>query len=250
MKRYGQLLETEARRLGRDGRARVAVRRASNQASRPAHGVPVAPTEIIEGAIESSLTLLGSEDITIERNFTPNPPTVVGDAAALRSAIQNLIANAVKYGGSDRWVGIQVEHGRQRRRPEVWITISDHGDGIPASELPHIFDPFYRGADAVARQVHGNGLGPLPRQTNRCRPRRPRDGDDQGRGRQFVYDCLAIGRTRSAGDRRCQSVADDAFVACTQRPRTHRTRVSSNSPGRGRTRPRVDAHRSTHGRGL
>jgi signal transduction histidine kinase len=41
----------------------------------------------------------------------------------------------------------------------VWITISDHGAGIPASELPHIFDPFYRGADAVARQVHGNGLG-------------------------------------------------------------------------------------------
>jgi signal transduction histidine kinase len=41
----------------------------------------------------------------------------------------------------------------------VWITVSDHGNGIPASELPHIFDPFYRGADAVARQVHGNGLG-------------------------------------------------------------------------------------------
>jgi signal transduction histidine kinase len=105
------------------------------------------------------LTLLGSEEITIERNFIPNPPAVVGDAAALRSAIQNLIANAVKYGGRDRWVGIRVEHGRQRRRPEVWITISDHGAGIPASELPHIFDPFYRGADAVARQVHGNGLG-------------------------------------------------------------------------------------------
>ena len=31
--------------------------------------------------------------------------------------------------------------------------------GIPASELPHIFEPFYRGADAQARQVHGNGLG-------------------------------------------------------------------------------------------
>ena len=39
------------------------------------------------------------------------------------------------------------------------ITVSDHGAGIPASELPHIFDPFYRGTDAVERQVHGNGLG-------------------------------------------------------------------------------------------
>jgi len=158
VKRYGQLLETEARRLG-EMVERVLQYAGIESGLATGARVPVAPTEIIEGAIESSLTLLGSEDITIERNFIPNPPTVVGDAAALRSAIQNLIANAVKYGGGDRWVGIRVEHGRQRRRPEVWITISDHGGGIPASELPHIFDPFYRGADAVARQVHGNGLG-------------------------------------------------------------------------------------------
>jgi len=158
VKRYGQLLETEARRLG-EMVERVLQYAGIESGLATGARVPVAPTEVIEGAIESSLTLLGSEDITIERNFIPNPPTVVGDAAALRSAIQNLIANAVKYGGGDRWVGIRVEHGRQRRRPEVWITISDHGSGIPASELPHIFDPFYRGADAVARQVHGNGLG-------------------------------------------------------------------------------------------
>jgi len=158
VKRYGQLLETEARRLG-EMVERVLQYAGIESGLATGARVPVAPTEVIEGAIESSLTLLGSEDITIERNFIPNPPTVVGDAAALRSAIQNLIANAVKYGGGDRWVGIRVEHGRQRRRPEVWITISDHGGGIPASELPHIFDPFYRGADAVARQVHGNGLG-------------------------------------------------------------------------------------------
>ena len=158
VKRYGQLLETEARRLG-EMVERVLQYAGIESGLATGARVPVAPTEIIEGAIESSLTLLGSEDITIERNFIPNPPTVVGDAAALRSALQNLIANAVKYGGNDRWVGIRVDHGRQRRRPEVWITISDHGSGIPASELPHIFDPFYRGADAVARQVHGNGLG-------------------------------------------------------------------------------------------
>ena len=44
-------------------------------------------------------------------------------------------------------------------RSEVRITVSDHGPGIPANELPHIFDPFYRGADALAQQIHGNGLG-------------------------------------------------------------------------------------------
>jgi signal transduction histidine kinase len=56
-------------------------------------------------------------------------------------------------------VGIKAEHATDRRHSEVRITISDHGPGIPAEDLPHIFDPFYRGADAVARQVHGSGLG-------------------------------------------------------------------------------------------
>jgi len=88
----------------------------------------------------------------------PNLPRVAGDAAALRSAVQNLLANAVKYGGADRWVGIRAEKS-SRRPPEVRITIEDHGPGIPGHELPHIFEPFYRGGDAVARQVRGNGLG-------------------------------------------------------------------------------------------
>jgi signal transduction histidine kinase len=41
----------------------------------------------------------------------------------------------------------------------VRISVSDHGPGIPAEDLPRIFDPFYRGGDAMARQIHGNGLG-------------------------------------------------------------------------------------------
>jgi len=158
VKRYGQLLETEARRLG-EMVERVLQYAGIESGMATGARVPLAPAEIIEGAIESSVTLLGPEDVTIEREFATNLPTVIGDAAALRSAVQNLIANAAKYGGRDRWIGIKTEHRRHRRRPEVWITVSDHGAGIPASELPHIFDPFYRGADAVARQVHGNGLG-------------------------------------------------------------------------------------------
>jgi signal transduction histidine kinase len=158
VKRYGQLLETEARRLG-EMVERVLQYAGIESGLATGARVPLAPTEVIEGAIESSLTLLEPAHVVIERDFIPNPPTIVGDAAALRSAVQNLIANAVKYGGRDKWVGIKIEHGRQRRRPEVWITVSDHGSGIPAEELPHIFDPFYRGADALARQVHGNGLG-------------------------------------------------------------------------------------------
>jgi signal transduction histidine kinase len=158
VKRYGNLLETEARRLGE--MVERVLQYAGIEAGLAAGArVSLAPSEIIEGAIESSLPMLDPERITVEREFAPNLPTVLGDGIALRSAVQNLIANAAKYGGRDRWIGIKTEQAQHRRRSEVRITVSDHGAGIPAAELPHIFDPFYRGADAVARQIHGNGLG-------------------------------------------------------------------------------------------
>jgi signal transduction histidine kinase len=118
---------------------------------------PVAPAEIIDAAIDTALAAAGGA-LTMQRDIAPDLPNVVGDAGALRSALQNLIANAVKYGGADRWVGVRAER-LNGRHPEICITVSDHGAGIPAADLPHIFEPFYRGSDAVAGQVHGNGLG-------------------------------------------------------------------------------------------
>jgi signal transduction histidine kinase len=158
VKRYGQMIEGEARRLGE------MVERVLQYAgidSGLGYGTrsPLAPQEIVESAIGNVLPMLGPDKITIERQIPEGLPPVLGDAAALRSAVQNLVANAVKYGGTDRWVGIKAEHVREGRTPEVRITVSDHGPGIPANELPHIFDPFFRGGDAMAQQIHGNGLG-------------------------------------------------------------------------------------------
>jgi signal transduction histidine kinase len=115
--------------------------------------------EIIESAVDSSLPMLGPDAVHVQREIPEELPAVLGDAAALRSVVQNLFMNAVKYGGPDRWVGIKAEHLRDGRSHRVRITVSDHGPGIPANELPHIFDPFYRGGEATAKQIHGNGLG-------------------------------------------------------------------------------------------
>ena len=158
VKRYGLMIEGESRRLG-EMIERVLQYAGIESGLGYGAKVPLAPAEIIQSAIDSALPLLGPETVNVERQIAEPLPLVIGDAAALRSAVQNLVANAVKYGGPDRWVGIRVEHARGHRRPEVRITVSDHGGGIPAADLPHIFDPFYRGADAMARQVHGNGLG-------------------------------------------------------------------------------------------
>ena len=157
VKRYGVTIETQARRLGE--MVERVLQYAGIESGRAVAARSLLDVEeIIESAIEGATPVAGS-GIVLERHVASALPPVVGDSAALRSAIQNLVANALKYGGSDRWVGIRVTQERERRHSVVRITISDHGPGIPASELPHIFEPFYRGADAVNRQVEGSGLG-------------------------------------------------------------------------------------------
>ena len=158
VKRYGKMIEAEARRLGE------MVERVLQYAgieSGLGYGArsPLSPTEIIESAVDSALPLLGPDVVNVQRDVPESLPPVLGDAAALRSVIQNLFMNAVKYGGSDRWVGIKAEQVRDGRAGRVRITVSDHGPGIPDNELPRIFDPFYRGDEAMSKQIHGNGLG-------------------------------------------------------------------------------------------
>ena len=74
---------------------------------------------------------------------------MTGVPARLERAVGNLIDNAVKYSPPDEPVEIAL-HGED-------LTVRDHGPGITAEDLPHIFDRFYRGADA--RGHPGSGLG-------------------------------------------------------------------------------------------
>ena len=156
IKRYGQTIETESRRLG-EMVERVLQYAGIASGLGAGARVPLNPGELIDAAIASETQVLGP--VNVQRMIEPDLPPVLGDARALQSVVQNLLANAVKYGGVDGWVGIRAERASRGRRVEVRITIEDHGPGIPSEELPHIFEPFYRGAHAISRQVHGNGLG-------------------------------------------------------------------------------------------
>jgi two-component system sensor histidine kinase MprB len=77
------------------------------------------------------------------------PTLVTGVPARLERAVGNLLDNAVKYGAPGEPVEVRLT-GEE-------LTVRDHGPGISAGDLPHIFDRFYRGADARGRP--GSGLG-------------------------------------------------------------------------------------------
>lgn len=82
-------------------------------------------------------------------------PTVVGDRAALASALQNLVDNAAKYSEDDKWLGLRA----RARDGRIEIVVSDHGIGIPAAERDRVFEPYYRVADDRVAQRKGSGLG-------------------------------------------------------------------------------------------
>jgi signal transduction histidine kinase len=208
VKRYGQMLEAESRRLG-EMVERVLQYAGIESGLGLGTRAALAPAEIIDSAVETAMPLIGPEEVQIHRDIAPDLPPVIADAPALRSAIQNLVANAVKYGGRDRWVGIRAQHVRERRRSEVWITVSDHGPGIPTAELPHIFEPFYRGADALEKQIHGNGLGlSLVRRIVTAHGGRVSVSTKPGAGSAFTI-VLPVAQA----DARASAVADSAMQA-------------------------------------
>ena len=84
---------------------------------------------------------------------------VWGNAELLRSAIENVIRNAVRYSEPGTAVNVCMQCESISGRPSVRLSIRDHGPGVPESELQKIFQPFYRVATARDRQSGGTGLG-------------------------------------------------------------------------------------------
>lgn len=75
------------------------------------------------------------------------------DVEKLRHALQTLLENAIKYAGRSKRIHLSAK----RERRTILIMVKNDGEPIPASDLPHLFERFYR-ADA-SRSGHGYGLG-------------------------------------------------------------------------------------------
>lgn len=80
------------------------------------------------------------------------------DALRLRRVLDNLLANAIKYSPGGGRIDLGVR--REERAGAEWavLTVQDEGVGIPAADVPHVFERFRRGSN-VARQIAGTGIG-------------------------------------------------------------------------------------------
>lgn len=92
---------------------------------------------------------------TIETDFPPEFPTVMGDERRLTQVLNNLVSNAIKY--SPDGGGITI---RGAVHPEhVTVSVCDEGIGIPARDQHRIFHKFSRLDNALSRKTEGTGLG-------------------------------------------------------------------------------------------
>lgn len=81
--------------------------------------------------------------------------TVNGSRELLRRAIENIVRNAAQYTAEHTRVEIVLSVGEK----EAEIKVIDFGPGVPERDLPHLFEPFYRVAEARERQSGGVGIG-------------------------------------------------------------------------------------------
>jgi len=120
---------------------------------------PVNMNSVIDRAIAGSADALKDAGMILELHVDDHLPPVPGDAAALQQALQNLIENAVKYGRDGGWMEVCALTCEMSGGPGVEIAVKDRGQGLSAADLEMVFVPFFRGAHAIADQIHGTGLG-------------------------------------------------------------------------------------------
>jgi len=153
VKRYGSLVETEGRRLG------AMVERVLDFAGiSSGNGLSrgdVDLSSVVAEAVRGLDADAHDRGVTIAVHDAPDAPHLMGDGDALRSAVQNVVGNAVKY--SPR--GATVDVATEIQDSTVRIRVADRGLGIDAEDLPHIFKPFYRGRRAIGAEVRGSGVG-------------------------------------------------------------------------------------------
>jgi signal transduction histidine kinase len=102
----------------------------------------------------SAAALAQDNQLSLHTEFPENLPPVQANAAALREVWSNLLDNALKYTPAGGEIHVRVSATPQ----QVMVRISDNGPGIPAQDIPHLFERRYRGVQAQT-EIPGTGLG-------------------------------------------------------------------------------------------
>jgi PAS domain S-box-containing protein len=110
----------------------------------------MAPDEVVRAAIETLTPLAIAKSITLSRKLPPELPEVYADPVRITQVLSNLIGNAVKFTPEGGVVTVETKHDANF----VVFKVRDNGAGIPADELPNVFDRFWQ-----SRRTNRSGAG-------------------------------------------------------------------------------------------
>ena len=182
--RYGNLIKGEGRKLSAMVE-QILEFAGANSGKRKYNFRETDISSTVANAVDECRSLLESEGFTLDTDLAASLPSINADPAALNRAIQNLIANSVKYANGDRWIRVSASNGGRA----VKITVEDRGIGISRGDLKHVFEPFYRSKEVVDAQIHGNGLGlSLVKQIAEAHGGRVTAESEPGKGSKFTIE--------------------------------------------------------------
>ena len=152
--KYLQIVSSEVKRLSRLVRSMLDLSRIENGE------MNLNPEEfnITRTIVDTLLTFeqqIDEKQLEIRGLEQAGPQTVYGDQDLLHQVVYNLIENAVKFTNVGGYIAVQVIDGIDR----VTLVIENSGQGIPAEELPRVFERFYKTDSSRSQDKNGMGLG-------------------------------------------------------------------------------------------
>lgn len=153
-KNYGNLILNQGRRLSE--MVEQVLEYAGIQSQNKSYSFMLTePISFLESCIEEFHHLNGNQNIEIKKEIESFLPSFEIDRNGIKTALFNLFSNSIKYSGENKEISLKAFH----RDHTVFIQVKDNGNGISETDLPHIFEPFFRGKEAADAQIKGSGLG-------------------------------------------------------------------------------------------
>jgi len=116
---------------------------------------PVDLKDLVQAILPGFEKQARDKDITLSSAIPEGLPKALGDHDRLEQVLVNLLDNAIKYTHSGGSVTVTV----RKDRNDLLVDVKDTGIGIPADDIPRIFERFYRVDKARSRELGGTGLG-------------------------------------------------------------------------------------------
>jgi signal transduction histidine kinase len=150
---YLQIVEGETDRLGRMVTTILDAARI-DEGRKEYHFAPVDLGEVGQKVMDLMRYQLDMERFATRFHRPARPVVIYADADAVADAMINLIGNSIKYSAEKKWITVNVS----KHNGFALCSVEDHGVGISAEAIPHLFEKFYREPGMTGR-VQGVGLG-------------------------------------------------------------------------------------------